>query len=140
MKYKSLLIISSAFLFMGCSSSRKVDENKMLTASLSSKKFIQFYDLCRKKEDTIYVYNNLENFENCPSVNIDCDRTIVMTKSNIKIDLNSPGMPEDKIVLRRFEKVKNIYRLVFLNIQSNGVIMMNFNRRSKLVNYETGYY
>ena len=140
MYYKTLFAISFVFFIVGCASNRKVDENKMLKTSISSEKFKKFYALCRKKEDTIYVFNNTEQFKNCPSVNIDCNKTIVIQKSEIIIDVNFPDSQENKIVLRKFEKSKNIYKLHFLNIQTNGLIIMNFNRRSELINFESGAY
>jgi hypothetical protein len=140
MLYKYCLFIVLFFIITSCSSSRKYDENKMLVTSISSEKFKEFYKLCTNKEDTIYVYNNTSKFKNCPSINIDCNKTICVLKSNIEIDVNSITPKEKKIVFWKFEKNKNKYKLFFLNIQNNGVIMMTFNRNSEFEKFESGAY
>ncbi|MGX7666657.1 hypothetical protein [Flavobacterium pedocola] len=139
MFYKYCVWLLLVFL-ISCSSHRKLDENKILITSVSTEKFKKFYALCRKEEDTIYVYNNTEEFRNCPSINIGCNKTIVIRKSVIEIDVNSVTPKENKIVLHKFEKSKNIYKLHFLNIQTNGMMIMNFNGKNELLSYESGAY
>ncbi len=140
MFYKCCLCIVLTFIIVSCASGRKYDENKILKTSVSSEKFKKFFALCRKKEDTIYVYNNTMEFKKCPSINIDCNKTIIVLKSNIEIDVNSVTAKENKIVLWKFEKIKTKYKLYFLNIQTNGMIVMYFNRKSEFVNFESGVY
>jgi hypothetical protein len=128
------------FFIISCSSHRKVDENKLLMTSITNENFKTFYALCRKHEDTIYVYNNTEKFRNCPLIGIDCNKTIEIKSSNIVIDVNSNTLKEDRIVLYKFEENNNIYKLFFLNIQTNGTIILSFDRKYKLVNLESGVF
>ena len=124
-----------------CSSLKSTYENQKLINCLNSKKFKQFYALCRKKDDTIFVYNNLNDFNNFPLLKVECNKNIKVIKSKIKVDINSSGLiRENKIIIYKYELMKNKSKLFFINGETNGYLNFILDKKNEIVNIESGVY
>ena len=140
-KKKYLFLVATFIIIVAGSSYKVINYDEKLINSISSEKFKKFYALCRKKEDTICVYNNLDKFSTCPLIKIDCNKIVKIVKSKIQINVNSSSLiRENKIVLYKCEFINKEYKLFFINTETNGYLNFIFNRKNKLIRIESGVY
>jgi hypothetical protein len=129
------------FLALNLNAQKKSVENDKLIACLSEPKFISWFNICKKETDTVYIYNNTENFENFTSKETFCNKQFVLQKSAFEINVDK-GIPNcgDKIVLYKYEVKKGKCKLSFLNICSNAHMVIELNSKNKVINYSTGIF
>ena len=136
-----IFIIYLIVINICCSSSKSTNENKNLINCLNSNKFKKFYSLCRKDNDTILIYNNLDYFNDLPLLKIECNKIIKVIKSKIKVDINSLGLiRENKIILFKYEFVNKKCKLYFINIDTNGYLNFILDKNNKIIEIESGVY
>lgn len=137
-KLKFILIY---FLALNVNAQKKYVENDKLIACFSEPKFLSWFNICEKEKDTVYIYNNIEKFENFASIKTSCDKLLIVEKSSFEINVDK-GIPNcgDKIVLYKYEVKKGKTKLSFLNICSNKHMVIELNTKNKVIDYSTGIF
>lgn len=138
---RKLKLILISFLTLNLNAQKKPVENDKLIACLSEPKFLSWFNICGKETDTVYIYNNIEKFENFTSTKVSCGKLLILEKSSFEINVDK-AIPNcgDKIVLYKYEVIKGRSKLSFLNICSNAHIVIELNSKNKVVNYSTGIF
>lgn len=138
---RKLVMSSITALCLGCSTFKPIDNDNRLLNSIDAEKFKSFFKLCNKKEDKIFIYNNLNEFKDSLSLSIDCNKTVLILKSNIKIDVNSSSRNRDnKIVLYKYDIIGNKYKLSFIETATNATLTMVFDKKNKLISSNSGVF
>jgi hypothetical protein len=141
MKITKLFIPLILLICLGCSVFTPLDDDSILLDSIKTDKFKSFFKLCNKKEDKIVIYNNLNAFKDSLSSNIDCNKTLLVLKSNIKIDVNSSSRIRDsKIVLYQYEIIGNKFKISFIETATNATLIMIFDKKKKLISANSGVF
>lgn len=139
--YKLILLILILVFNIQCTTYKPLSNDERLLRSVSTKEFKSFSDLCNKKEDKILIYNNLDDFKDSLSLNMDCNKKVLIIKSKILIDVNSSKPIHDNhIILYKYDMIGNKYKLFFLETLTNSTFMMIFNKENKLLSSEKSFF
>jgi hypothetical protein len=139
--FKLIFIVPIIIFNIGCSTYKPSNNDDRLLNSIGTEKFKLFFKLCNKKEDTIFVYNNLNDFKDNLSLKIDCNKTVQILKSNIKIDVNSSSRNKDNmIVLYKYDIIGNKHKLFFIETATNATLTMVFDKKNKLISSNIGVF
>ena len=145
---RSLSILFIFFLSMSNlnAQTESLEKNKIIQC-LNHPKFLSWFNICRNQKDTIYIYNNISQFDKSIVLKTSCNKILALKNSSIEINVDKyrPNC-ESQIVLYKFEKKqkkyllffkKTKYVLSFLNVCSNAHMVIKLNRRNKVVEYST---
>lgn len=139
MKITAITFITLVYLCFSCSTYKQLDNNSRLLNTIKNEKFKTFFKLCNKKNNEILIYNNLSDFKDSLSLNLDCNKTILILKSDIKVDVNSSSRVRDsKIILYQYDIIGNKYKLSFIETASNTTLTMTFDKMNKLISSNIG--
>lgn len=140
-KYLVVFFIFSFSLFLySFKENRNIDAR--LINAIKNDKFISGFNLCKKKDDTIYVYNNTNKLITPISFKINCNKIICVSNDRREYDVNqsSPINQEHLILLSNYKSTKKVFELSFIETISNIKITMVFNSKNKLITFKTGVF
>ena len=138
---RKLKLILLSFLAFNLNAQKKAVENEKLIACLNEPKFLSWFDICRKENDTVYIYDNIGKFENFTSTNVTCGKLVMLKKSSLEINVNRSNLNcDDKIVVYKIEIIKGKSKLSFINICTNAQMVIELDSKNKVVNYSTGIF
>jgi hypothetical protein len=134
-----IFILLSVFLSFGISETEILDDNERLINAVSSEKFNDFFRVCEMEDDTIKIYHNFENFAFQQLIELKCGKTLNIERKIIEFNINSTDLNRPKfMILYKFEKRNRKYEFRFLDVRTNGNLILAFNRKNKLVDFEGG--
>lgn len=124
----------AVLLFCTCCSSKKVTNNSFsLSSIVKSAEFEKNFKICKSENDTLKIYNNTDEMFVENNFRLDCEKMILIEKSNLKIDINTSEKNRvKKIVITKFEKAKNGSVITFLNTKTNFGLQLFINKNEKI--------
>lgn len=133
------LIILLTFFITCCSFKVVKNINTKVAFSLRSDIFVSYFKLCKRNQDTIYVFNNSNEKINRAFIKIKCNKILVLNNYMYDYDINNPSLDSvRKILIYKYESSRNGYRISFIETKTNSTIDLIFNNKNKLINYKKG--
>lgn len=139
MKFNLAFLLLSIFLSFGLFKVKTVNDNDRLITAVTSEKFNDFFRVCEIKSDTIKIFHNFDNFAIHQFVKLNCGKILEIERKITEVDLNTSYLNRPKfMVLHKFEKRKRKYEFSFLDVHTNGNLILFFNKKNRLVDFRGG--
>jgi hypothetical protein len=139
MKFNLGFLLLSIFLSFGFFKVKTLNDNDRLIKAVTSEKFNDFFRVCEIKNDTIKIFHNFDNFAIHQFVKLNCGKILEIERKITEVDINTSYLSRPKfMVLHKFENRKRKYEFSFLDVHTNGNLILVFNKKNILVEFRGG--
>lgn len=140
-QFKKILLLYSIFILYSCKSIKYSNSEYQFYQIIKLNIFSEYFQLCKKEKDTLIVFDNLKMFSQSKPISIDCGKSIIVKKSNIKLNFNSSLISRsDKILLYKYEHTNTVNIFTFIHDLSNAYLRVSINSRNEIVEIRKGVY
>jgi hypothetical protein len=110
----------------------------LIKKAILSNEFSQYFGICNKIKG-FKVYSDLINMESISFVEVNnCNTVINFLDINFEYDINKNRQDKEGIILYDYIMNKNTTELVFVDLQTNFVLKMKYNKAQSLLSIEQG--
>ncbi len=111
----------------------------ILKVAVNSEEFNNFFNLCKKEENNIHIYDATGKFTTCNSFDSNCNKKIVVKEKDFNYDVNKiEKKREDKgLILYEFFNTKSKCTLSFLDTKTNSILKLTL-KNNKVVDVNGG--
>ncbi len=110
-------------------------DNNKLKSCIIDKEFITFFQICKKEESPIVIYDITESFKNFTELELSCGKKIkVQPNKDYKLNINSHSLENIKndIVIYKIEKKGKLLKIYFIDTLTNGTLTLQVNKNDKI--------
>lgn len=115
-----------------------MEDSKLLKKAVLSNVFNENFNICNNKDDDIRVFNDTKYFNFSFSKENNCSKKIFFSRLNFKYNINSNKNTKKGIVFYKFKNEITLFTLYFLDIESNGVLILTYDKKLRLIKTKTG--